>query len=226
MIDNGTVSILPADPMGDDGSSVGTGYAAPPASAAVQSNFVPILPSVLANVTLVGAKAADPVKAGEYFLATWEWRAAGWVPSGVLDVQGHAVHLRNALPALGFIPASLPAATPGDRSISFLVRLNSGWGAGHNVATVMQKLDSVPWNTQAWSFVLQRLEAKSPSSVSSSGIPVAVDAATQAGNADASSGGLAGAVASVGSAVRTGLFLALGIVAVFVGVAAYRALRK
>jgi hypothetical protein len=226
MMDDGNVSILPYSGTGDDGSSVGTGYVVPTAQASVMSNFVPVLPSVLTDVTLVGAKAGDAVRAGDYFLATWEWRAAGWLPTGVLDIQGHAVHLRNSLPGLGFIPASLPSSTPGDRTITFLVRLNSGWGAGQNVATVMQKLDSVPWNTQAWSFVLKRLEAKPRASVSSSGIPTAVDAATDAQNQEAASSGLSGAVAAVGGTLRTSLFVVAGIVAVFIGVAAYRALRK
>ncbi len=166
-------------PYGDDGSAAGGGYVAPTAAASTLS-IVP--PADIAGVQLIGIKATDLVKTGDHFIATWSWDLAAWLPASAFNAPSFAVMLRDALPNMGFIPASQPSAVAGDTVITFDVRLNNSWGTGRNVAHVAKQLDTVPILSGGATLSLSILRTIVPTQVGSGGVTDTIGGQTAGGN--------------------------------------------
>lgn len=97
-------------------------------------------------VTFKGGTAATPVPPRSRILVTWRWTLADVLnPLAGLgfDAPGVAENIRDALPALGYIPATLPAAAPGDEVVVFTVSVGSQQPT-RTLGDHAARLDTVP----------------------------------------------------------------------------------
>lgn len=100
------------------------------------------------TVSIVGAKSNDTVKTGDKFRVTWRWTLSEFGGGAFFDSHRFDLNIQEALPGNGFLPASSPAAAPGDEVIVYDVRLLQTWGAGNKtVADVIVALDKLPFFT-------------------------------------------------------------------------------
>lgn len=118
------------------------------------------------TVTLVGAKSNDTVQTGDKFRVTWRWTLSEFGGGAFFDVRRFDLNVQEALPGMGFIPVSSPAANQGDEVIVYDVKLSQAWGSGNkNVADVAAALDKLPFTTDL-ALDVSRVEKVSASATS------------------------------------------------------------
>jgi hypothetical protein len=105
---------------------------------------------------IVGTTVTSKVAGGDKFRVTWQFWFSSVLPSwAYYEAPDIATQLREWLTGKGFIPVSMPSASPGDEIIVFDVRLALEWSNGRNVSDVLNDLEDTPW---FWSLKVQRLQ--------------------------------------------------------------------
>lgn len=173
------------------------------------------------TVTLVNTTANATVQTGDKFRCTWQWVLSEFGSGAFFDSRRFDLNVQAALPGMGFIPASAPAATPGDEVIVYDVRLNNSWGVGKKVSDVVAALDDLPF-IEDTALDVVRLE-KIPATTGSVALDQGQEAARDEGNTQSQlareQGGLFPSITSMLRSV--GVITALAVVAV-AAVVAYR----
>ncbi len=161
------------------------------------------------SLQLKNTKGTNPARAGQYFRATWAYSLSDVFGNHGFDAPTIARGVQQALPAMGFIPATPPSGIPGDTVVVMTVRLNSSWGVPKTVADVAAQLDRLPdFGTGVWGLntvlnlsVLEAISSTGGGSPvgGSNGLTSGNEVATQDGNKSnvgflAQLQGLAGAV--------------------------------
>ena len=118
------------------------------------------------TVIIVGAKSNDRVSQNDKFRVTWRWTLAELGAGAFFDSRRFDLNIQEALPGLGFLPASAPAAAPGDEVVVYDVRLLATWGAGgKSVADVVAQLDKLPFFADM-ALDVSRIEKLNPNTTS------------------------------------------------------------